>query len=307
MLLLNPTPTTPPVVPPSVTPTIVPPKNRFIYTWTGTDGSVWDLTTGPVQIASGASGFGIPNPTHWWDEAPTVDGAAWQGMRTPGREVFLPIHAKGGDDQIALERAFFASISPRSEGTLRLTAPDGTWREINLRYVEGAIGEYDIDPVILGYAPYPLRFMAADPYWHGDDIVTTFVAGTPAAFFPGPPFTIANPNTLNSARVTNPGDQDAYPVWTVTGPCDSFSIGVGTATVDATVTLAAGETIQIDMSPRALTVLDGTGADRWSVLTDAQFSSIPANATVALTTSVTNAGAGSSVSLAFTPRYSRAW
>lgn len=311
MLLLRPsTTTTPPVdggpVPPANPPV---PREHLSFSWTGTDGVVWDLVNGPVTIARGASGFGIPKPTHWTSEAPTVDGADWQGMRTGPRPFFMPVHVKAVDyDQIATERAFFAGIDPSGEGVLRATYPDGGWREIRLRYDEGAEGEYEIDPVLLRYAAYPLRFIANDPYWRGAPVVATFLnVGASFQFFPGPPFRIGNSNTLDLSSVANPGDQPAYPLWTITGPCDTFSVGVGAATVNGTVTLAAGETITIDTDPRALTVVDGAGNDRWPVLTDAQFEPIPKNATVTLTTSLTAAGASSSVSLSFTPLYRRAW
>lgn len=309
LLLKRSTPTAPPPKPPIVPANPPVPRDRIAFTWTGSDGVAWDMVNGPVTIARGASGFGIPKPTHWTTEAASIDGADWQGMRTPPRPFFMPVHVRAVNyDQIATERAFFAGLDPRGEGVLRATYPDGRWREIRLRYDEGAEGEYDIDPILLRYAAYPLRFVANDPFWRGAPVVTTFVnVGTSFQFFPGPPFRIGNSNTLDLSQVSNPGDQDAYPLWTITGPCDSFSVGVGEATVNGTVTLAAGQSITIDMDPRALTVVDNTGADRWSVLTDAEFAPIPGNTTADLTTSLTAAGTGSSVSLAFTPRYRRAW
>lgn len=295
--------------PEAIAPVRVPPRRRVTYTWTGTDGQVWDITDGPVRLAAGASGFGITTPTHWLNESPGVDGAQWQGMHVGPKDIFLPVHVHGGtsENMLDLERAFFAGLNPRLEGTLRATAPDATWREIRARYKEGAEGEYDLDPILMGYAPYPLRLLACDPYWGGPEVSVTFPFVEPAQFFPGPPFTLLPNSTLDTASVDNPGDEDAFPVWVISGPCTSFRVGVGTAVVAATITLLAGQSVTIDMDPRRLTVTDQAGADRWSTLTDATFDPIPPGVGVPLVTEISGATSSSSVELRFTPRYRRAW
>lgn len=284
---------------------------RFQMTWTGTDGTAWDLYDGPVTVRPGASGFGMPLPTHWHDESPSIDGAHWQGMRTGPREVFLPVQlAAPRVDQ--LEAAFFAGLNPRHEGALTVTSPEGRSRSIRLRYSDGAEGEFDIDPLLSGDSRYPLRFTAADPYWHGDPVYVRFEERAPK---PSGEYVlwITSSNSLASAKVTNPGDVDAYPVWRMEGPFTAFTVGVGDSLVAMTLTKAAGEWVEVDMDPRRLTVVDESGVDRWDDVDDAEFSAIPPGAEVDLTTSVTGAVAGTpdepgtAVELSFPTRYRRAW
>lgn len=284
-------------------------RPRLQFTWTGTDGVEWDLTSGPIRLARGASGFGLPKPTHWLQEAPTLDGASWQGMRTGPREVFLPVNVRGSDadDMLAIEAAFFAGLDPQGEGVLRATTHRGTFREIRLRYDDGADIGYELDPVLIRYAPYPLRFVAADPYWTGPELV--FPIRYPDAipsFFTGPPFRLAPSQILGAAEIVNPGDVDAFPVWRVDGPFTSFSVGVGDSLVEWATTKAAGEFVEIDMNRDRLTIVDEDGDDIRRRVDVAAFSAIPAG-TVMLDAALVTPAPGSAVTLTFTPRYRRAW
>jgi hypothetical protein len=116
------------------TPTSPERRPQLGFTWTGGDGEEWDVAHGKVGLLSGARGFGLPVPQHWTAES-LLSGAQWNGLRFPAREVFLPvtIETTPFSDIIGTERAFFAGMDPRTEGTLRVTQPDGQWREIVCR------------------------------------------------------------------------------------------------------------------------------------------------------------------------------
>lgn len=315
MIILATTPTeeTPEAPEPDV---VVPARPRLHFTWIGTDGTEWDLGTGAgdpdagtVKLARGASGFGLPKPEHWLQQAPTLDGATWSGLRVGPRDVFMPVNVRGADadGMLDLEAAFFAGLDPLLEGQLRATTHRGTSRSIALRYDDGGDVTYDLDPVLIRYASYPLRLVATDPYWSGAEIVwdIPYPTATPS-FFTGPPFRLAPSSILGSATVTNPGDVDAFPLWRIDGPFTGFSVGVGDSLVEATVTKTAGEYVEIDMRRDRLTVVDETGEDLRPITTAAAFTPIPPG-TSQLATTLLGASAGSTVTLTFTPRHRRAW
>ncbi|MBC8093523.1 MAG: phage tail family protein [Pseudonocardia sp.] len=258
---------------------------------------------------AGALGIGQADPTHWWSEAPTVDGASWEGHRVGSGEVFLPLMVQG-DTYAGFEAAhtsFMASLDPRHEGLLRVVRPDGRWREIGCRYTSGTTGptaDWDVTRSLV--ATYGVTWTTADPYWRGEAVTHRFENDAGAAFFPGPPFTIGKGLTLQDPTIVNPGDLEAYATWRIDGPFTGFSVGVGTSLVEMTFTRSAGQWVEIDMNPRQLTIVDQAGVDRWDNVTEVAFSSIPSGSTQ-LSTTVTGASAASAIELRFTPRYRRPW
>lgn len=281
------------------------PAPQLGFTWTGGDGVGWDLVRGPAWILSGARGFGMPTPQHWVSQS-LLDGGDWNDLRFPPRDVYMPVELRASDI-IETDRSFFAGLNPRTEGALRVTRPDGTWRELWCRYTEGADGEYELDPMLAGSLVYPIRLIAADPFWRGSPVADRFAypSATPS-FFSGPPFRLAPSNVLGESTVTNAGDVDAYPVARVEGPFTGFSVGVGDALVTMTLTKAAGEWVEIDGNRDRLTILDEQGTDLWDVASDVAFAPIPPGE-VTLTTVVSGAAPGTAVTVSFTPRFFRAW
>jgi hypothetical protein len=276
--------------------------------WLGKTWNLTDFARSPIYKTRGAQGFGPVDPEHWWDDAPTLDGSTWQGMRTGRGEPFLPLVVQGSTSAefLSNHRDFIASLNPRQQGVMRITAPDGTYRENRLRYVSGAAGTMELDPVARRHQNYGITWATADPYWQGPAVERTYEYEVAPAFFPGPPFTLGKGLTITGATIDNPGDVAAYPTWRIAAPFTAFSVGVGTALVTATITKASGW-IDIDMNPTKLTVVDEAGVDRWSALTAAEFTSIPAGTGLPLALSVTGSAVGTSVRLSFVPRYWSAW
>lgn len=293
----------------------VPRRPRLTATWSSWTSESWVMTEGwsPVFVLQGATGLGMTDPQHRWSEAPTIDGATWDGMRTGPGQVFLPIRiglpSMNHDQFMEVHDAFMRSLRPDKLSTYRITRPDGTWREVQCRYESGADAPIELDPVMTRRATYGLTFVTADPYWRGPAINPTF--GTPThavARYPMRyPYRIRSWESIGFAEVTNPGDADAYPVWRVSGPFTGFTIGVGTALVSLTLTRTAGQWVEVDMNPTKLTIYDNAGVDRWENATAAEFSSIPPGNSVPLTTTVVGGGLTTAVDVSFVPRYRRAW
>lgn len=275
----------------------------------GVDGSTWDLYDGPVRLLSGSTGFGTPKPTHWWRESPAIDGGRWQGMRTGIRDtISMPIYIHDPDSLgwRDTDAAFFDAISPDGECQMMVTTPDAETRTLTMRFVDGGDAQYDVDPLLLRYGAYSLQFAAADPYWLTDPIVQTFQNATAQPLFPGPPFNINPANTLASGVASNPGDVAAWPRWKITGPFTAFTVGVGDSIVQWSGSKPSGYVV-VDMDPRARTIVDEAGADAWLQVTEADFAPIPAGADVPLSLDVAGGTGTTSIELAFTPRYRRAW
>lgn len=287
------------------------PRPSFGMTWTGTDGATWELCSGPVGLLSGARGFGLPTPQHFLDESPGLHGTSHRGLRYPARDVFLPVELKDYSDMLALERSFFAGLDPAGEGVLSVTAPDAVTRWLRCRYVDGAEGEYEFDPLLVGRATYGLRMLAGDPWWHGEPVLKDFPFQEPstAGFFPLPPVRVGATHALNRGEVTNPGQAESFAAWRITGPFTGFSVGVGTSVVSATIRKAAGQWVEVDMHPDRLTILDETGASIRSSVTEWNPAPIPPGGSDLVTHILGGVGGegNSSVRLTFPTLYRRAW
>ena len=289
----------------------LPMRERLAAQWTSWAGDSWTITdpASPVFALVGATGLSGTDPEHWWSSAPSIDGSSWDGLRVPQGEVFMPIRIDGSsaDDFLATRDAFRKSLNARQVSTLRLTRPDGTWREIDCRYVSGKDQPIEPDPLMVRRETLPITWATADPYWRGESVTVTFPFSVPAPLFPGPKFKIGSSRRLGNATVTNLGDVDTYAVWNIARPFTGFTVGVG----DSVVTMGAGtgHSVTIDATPGVLTMLDAEGTDVWEYATeeDLMGMAIPAGQSVPLTTVLEGAGAGSSVSVTFTPRYEGGW
>lgn len=272
-------------------------------------GRTWNLTdpASPVFKMEGWKGLEGAAYDHWYSTAPTLDGATWGGMRVERGEVSGPVFVSGPDlaTFLAEHALFLRSLNPAREGYLRRVRPDGDYRQIACRSDAPPVRASDRDMLVDLFVTYGLTF-STDPYWQGPAVERLFEYEVGVPFFPGPPFTLGKNFSIEDATITNPGDVEAFPTWRVTAPFTAFQVGVGGALVKATLTKATGY-VDIDMNPDRLTVTDEAGVDRWSSLTDAAFTSIPPGDELPLALSVTGAAVGSSVRLAFVPRYWSAW
>lgn len=282
---------------------------QFNFTWIGSDGTEWPLCGGPVWMLTGARGFGMPSLQHW-EQQHLGHGATWRGLRVPPREVLLPVEVAARDGEfIDTEQVFFDGIDPYTEGTLRVTTPGGTFRDLRCRYIEGAEGEIDPDALLYNEARYPLKLRAYDPFWHGEPIFEEFAYQTDTAArptFPGPPFHRRLANALEGeGEVTNPGDIESYPLMVVDAPFTGFSVGIGASTVDMTLTKQTGA-VTIDTTSGRMVIRDEAGVDLWEYA-DAHAAPIPPKSTTTLKTMVQGPGPGSKVTIKADTNYYRAW
>lgn len=307
----------PPVTPPA-TPPAVPPIAPSVTVTTLTDptGSVWYLSGGSqgIWIQPGRRGFHAPVYQFYEDASPAVDGALLRGVRAITRELFLPLFMQrdSREELTALRRAFVAGTSPHL-GACQLTVaqPDGSRRHIDAWRGEGMEGEEGSGDWGVTLMRYGLVLRALEPYFYGDDVLHVWQGVAAQTFFPlvhSPTnfVSLLPSQVLGSTTANNAGDVNAYPVWDVSGPATGITLT--NVTTGKTLTLSsslAGSSNRriIDTRPEIATVVDETGANRWSELASgsALWPLLPGANT--LTVSVTGSTAATAARLTYQPRF----
>src|SRR5690606_27294893 len=83
---------------------------------------------------------------------------------------------------------------------------------------------------------------------------------------PMPPVLLTPSSTLGETTVTNSGNGDAYPVWTITGPGVPTLTNVTTGREFSLAALSEGEVVTVDTRPTLQSAVDQLGNDRWGDL-----------------------------------------
>ena len=251
-------------------------------TWTGWDGSEWDLlnpASGTMLMSGGLRGLGMPPVTHYRRDSPAVAGTRWAGSRTEARESFWPllVYSDAGSAAYAeYERAFWKTMHPDHTGVWSVTLPSGEVRSLRCRYADDGGQTFDVDPTRVGWSVYGITLTSEQPYWQGQAVTRTWKASSPVSFFGagtgGPPFTISPGSTLAKASMNNDGDVEAFPMWVLVGPIDSASVGIAGKTTEYQASIAAGRAVVIDTDPDQQRVTEiaappdtlPVGSDEWS-------------------------------------------
>lgn len=298
-------PYAPPAPPPDPWPGI-----RHI--WTGADGVSWEFSNpaSGARLAPGARGFTMPPFERYISTAAGVPGSRYLGYRAAPREVFWPVQIfqdTSSQEWLDYDAAFWRGLSPDVPGTWTIIQPNGRSRSIRLRLAEDGDPAWEFAPGLIGWATYGVTLIADDPFWRGNPIVSPrWGQGLDDPPFTGyadagPPFFIARASTIATARLTNPGDVEAWPLWTITGPTTAVTLRVGTDEVGVPFPLLDAQTLTIDTGvPIAL--LDGD--DVTGLLAPHEFAPIPPGGDADIHLSMSGAG---TVQAAFDTRYLRAW
>lgn len=251
-----------PYVPPAPP---VSPWRGVALSWTGWDGSEWDLTrpASGLFLRPGVRGLGLPTFERKSSSSPMIAGSRHRGTSTNDREVFWPLYLysdKGSTEFMERDRAFWRSLDTEREGTWTVSLPDGSRRSLGLR-LTGAEDDWTHDPIQRGWAGYGIELLADQPYWIGetirkswdqDDLRNYYITEEDRVTYGYPDDVIhyiSPGGTLDSATFTNDGDVPSYPVWTVIGPTTAVSFGVGAGRVVVPFEIPAGYAAQIDTDP----------------------------------------------------------
>jgi hypothetical protein len=283
------------------------------FGWLGVDGLVRDLGDGPVAFRPGLMGLMDPESEFFGRSTPALDGRRVTGHRHPSRRVFWPlvIPGKSGLDWLEKRRAFFAGLSYSADGIFTVTAEDGSVRTIALHLGSQSDKGYGIDPSLIPNELLDVEMVADDPWWKGPQFLAQFQPVEDVRPFfavtSDRVFNLMSSSTVASAAVSNSGDVEAWPKYTITGPVSEFSATISGGIVSSVTNVVDGAVLVIDTDPavqRAVLTVAGVDSTVTRDLVGVDWRPVPAGGSVSL--DVTLQGTGSLV-VSFLPRFYRAW
>lgn len=173
-------------------------------------------------------------------------GESVRNIRAQAARITWPLHIYGTtyleftDRYRALRRAFLSTVHRQTPGVLKVARPDGTARQINVFYEDGFAGEAGenwryANPVLTLYAP--------DGYWSDVTPTTVLRSYSPGVNFLSPFPSVSSSQVIGNTTITNNGDVEAWPTWTVTGPMTALTATNNTTgrSFILTTTLLSGE------------------------------------------------------------------
>jgi len=285
-------------------------------TWTDPTGAVWPLTDTDPNVGMFTPG----GPAGWMgikyeivtDPLPR-GGESLRFIRAQAGRLTWPLHINGDnasgevssirfqDRWRAIRRAFTMTLHRSTPGVLRVTWADGTVREIDCYYEEGfggAGGENHIyaNPVLTLYCP--------DGYWRDPVQIVESRSFQVGASFLAPFPTVSQGQVLGSSTIDNPGDVDAWPTWTITGPADvvtatnlttghSFMVSKSISAGQLIIITTDRPTVRGPLAENLISTLNLPDAYLWPLqpgLNSVDFA-------------VAGAGTGTAIQLAFNARY----
>lgn len=291
-------------------PDLIEDVGTITATWTDPTGTVWELSNNSPDLGwftpPGPSGWGATTYEIVTDPLPR-GGEEVRFVRAKPGHIVWPVYVWGETHLLFVERyrqikrAFTMTVHRRAAGTLTVARPDGSARSIDAYYESGWEGEAGENWL---FATAAVALFTPDGYWRDVAEVSTtnsYVAGSDY-FDPYPQ--VSAGLALGETVLTNPGDVDAWPVWTITGPMTALSATNVTTGYEFTITypLLAGEQITITtMQPSVrgpygqnlAYALDWPAAYLWALA--------PGDNDVIF--NVSGGVAGTSVQLAYHPRY----
>ena len=277
--------------------------------WQGWDGSVWDLNSrrsGALIYRRGVEGLHFPRITRHTSTSRTVPGNRLRSWQAEAREVYWPLYLWGDSSTQWRQRnnRFLRTIHPDRAGAWKVTADET--RTLRLTGTFDDTFAHDVDPSLRGWVQYPITLEAAQPYWEGTPVKRTWRAPSTQPFIDpagSPPLYISSGTAFGSATVPNPGDVEAWGVWTMQGPLSGIEVGVGDAYITVPFALDTGDVLVIDTDTRNPTAfLNGIEVTTEIGLQD--YAYVPPAESIDLHVEAVGAG---SVSFEFTPLYFRAF
>jgi hypothetical protein len=280
-------------------------------TWTDPFGVEWPLTD---DSPDGVGFFTTTGPAGW--HATTYEivtdpvprgGESVRFIRAQPCRIVWPLYV-GGDTHLQwlqrhrqIRKAFLSTLHRGIPGTLKISRPDDTAREIDCFYesgFEGQAGEgrlFSKDAITL-YAP--------DGYWRDLNVISISRSYVPGVNFLSPFPQVSDSLTLGETTLNNPGDVDAWPFWTITGPMTALTATNITTGQEFTLTYALNPGEQITIATQQPAVRGPSGQNLTYALDwpDAfLWSMSPGDNDVIM--NVSGGASGTTLVLAFRPRY----
>lgn len=288
-------------------------------TWIAPDGTEWPLsdTTSDWFTTRGVKGLGAAPVAFTADEV-ARGGTVMRHVQPGPRLITWPLFIEGRDhagflgNWRNLARAF-AQTRRLGPGQLVIARPDGTRRQI-LAYYQDGFEEGTPDGPGRRWQTVALTLYCPDPYFTDVDptLITRYHATGGADYFVPYP-SVRSSQLLGGSAAHNPGDVEAWPVWSITGPATSINavhndLGVSW-TLDPVAyrgtALQANETITIATDPPSVRGPDGSvwsGALNWPAANLWPLEPTTNN----ITLTIAGEDVGTTVQLSFLARYETA-
>ena len=275
------------------------------------DGSVTNLRELPGVRALGDTGLDLPPVALVEDDVPQQPGSQLRAVNLRPREATIPFYLSQADELSlrTLLRTLARRFNPAAgDGKLRVTSVDGTVRELTCRYTEGLEGSRVRGAAGAVWRRGALVFRAFDPLFYDTTPQSqTYTTGVQKTFLSSQflPLALTSDVILGSQTVSNSGDVEAWPVWTVRGPATSVKLtNVRTGQViDLPITLTAAQTVVIDTRPFRKTVTRDDGTNLYGQLSTASVLwSLPTGDSTVMT-ELPGAAAGSFITLTYQRRW----
>lgn len=217
------------------------------------------VPTGFVKL-EGRTGFGVA-PTSLITIDGAIGGSKWRRTRRGARSIDLPLGIFGTSRQDVenklrlLIRTLGDKVTP---ARLVATYPNGERVYTEVHYSGGINPVYGSDADTEGqeFCRIILTLVAPRPYWTEETAVTYAVAAPVSGRNLLPALVklrVSSSQALGSVTVENPGDVEAWPVWTITGPGSSFTLSLGDLELSYPTAIAVGEVITVDTVTKKVT------------------------------------------------------
>jgi hypothetical protein len=290
------------------------------FTLVDVDGSSHVLgdATG-IYLAVGAKGLGMPSLSVNSDKLPYAPGSRLRRIATPPSKVDLPLFIQAAS-AAALEQLLdnlSGWVLPGTENddepsTVRfqVLATDGTSREIEGVCLGGLDNEDTVEAMGDTWQNLVLSFEVSDPYWQDTtDTTHTFTSGAGVrSWWAYWPYDLTPSNVFAEETISQTGQIETWPVWTITGPGSTPTLANLTtgASLELDVTLAAGDVVTIDTRPRQKTVTNQNGVNLFPSLSAASELWALAKGSNTLRVGMSSATIASALSLSYRRRWVRA-
>lgn len=194
--------------------------------WIDPTGTAWPLSDPDLGwfTLDEVTGLGAA-PISLTTDADPRGGARVRWVQPEPRLITWGLHVFGPDHPTFLARwrdlaRAFARTRRDGPGTLVVTRPDGSERQILAYYQEGFTNQpsaHFVDDEVV------LTLFCEDPYWRDGELTIIPREETPPQSFLNPYPSVSTTSGLGQSTVFNPGSVEAWPDWTITGPASSIT------------------------------------------------------------------------------------
>lgn len=204
-----------------------------------------------------------------WEEegVPDQPGMRLRSVRHGVHEFMLPVWLESTSEtalRTAMRSLLYKMDPVRGAGKIRVTSPLGDQREIICRYASGLEMDEKLGDTSAPLAQrIPIKFKAHDPYYYDvNSIQSSYTTTAGPSFFPFFTLNLNASEVVGTVNITNTGDVETWPVWTIRGPGSIITINNTTTGRLTTInySLATGLVLTIDTRPgiKTLSLVDGT-------------------------------------------------